>query len=453
MTKKSLIWISALVMTVTALAAFIAGVYFARDQRVPEVVVMNPSWSQNALLYINIKKQDNRLMSKKQQNQAALYSLQQFFAPWADYPQEKINSVLKYQKNQLASIQYQKQYGINFHAYSRHFWQAIIENMNLTDYPNKNKRAIIVKNSALRVIPTDLPAFAKPTTSMTYPFDNFASSPMWVGQPIRILQQSKDGAWYLASYNNIAGWVQRDKFVWVDQAYIDHYKNSRFVAITQDNIPVKTLDSEFVFYSRIGSIYPLHGQQVMVPAVDGKLKPVQLPSIAYTTYPMKITEHNMATIMNALMGEPYTWGLDGYRECSLTLKNLLMTFGIWLPKYSQDQLVFLPYVNFSKLSDQEKIALIRKKAQPFLTLLGTPNHVTLYIGRYKNHDMVFQDHWGYHTRDRFGDTGRLVIGETIIDSLVPAKQDKRSTMQSYLLNELSKMTFLSGYPVTIKPSH
>lgn len=252
------------------------------------------------------------------------------------------------------------------------------------------------------------------------------------------------------NFNGISGWIQRDAFVLVGQAYIDGYKKNTFVAITQDNIPVKNSAGEFLFYSRIGSIYPLHNQQVMVPVAAGELVVAQLPQTAYTPYPLKITEYNLAQLMNHMMGEPYTWGLNNYRECSLTLKNLFMVVGIWLPKHSQKQLKLLPYIDLSQMSDKQKLRIIQQKAKPFLTILGTPGHVTLYLGQYKSHDMIFQDRWGYHTRDIFGDTGRLVIGKTIIDSLIPAEQDKRLSMQNDLLDELSKMTSLAGYPKAIK---
>lgn len=191
MVQKRVSWVWVIVV---AMLAFTAGIYFARDQRVAKVAPMDPSYPQNALVYVNQKKQHHRLLSEQQQNQVAIYSLQRFFAPWDDYSNAQLDGVLRYEYRLLKHVRSIKQYGINFHPYDKRFWQAILANMDLAGFPNRNQRGMIVKNTGLRVVPTDLPAFVDATHQITYPFDSFAMSPVWVGQPIRILHQSKDGA-------------------------------------------------------------------------------------------------------------------------------------------------------------------------------------------------------------------------------------------------------------------
>jgi hypothetical protein len=440
---KRLSLVTAIILIVVI--AFVAGVFFGRDSLVAKVKIMNPSWPQNAMRYVNPKTAQDRLLPKNQQVKAAIYSLKQFFAPWDPYSVNYMQSIQKNMVSALKELQSTVQYGINFHPYGPEFWKPMIDNMNLTAFPNKNELGIVVKNISTRALPTDLPAFTDPFQNVTYPFDNFSASPLWAGQPVRILNQSKDGAWYLIHANFFA-WVNKDDIVLVTPSFADGYRKNTFVAITRDNVAIKDKNGEFLFYSRVGSLLPVKEGIVYAPIDHEQLTSIDIPRSAYTRYPLTMTPYAVARIMNAMMGEPYTWGLVGYRECSLTLKNLFMTFGIWLPKYSQNQLTYLPFTDLSHLSDQEKLKIIQSKAKPFLTLLGTPSHVTLYVGRYKNHDMVFQDHWGYHTTDLFSDTGRLVIGKTIIDSLIPADKDKNTTMESYLLTDLSKMTSLSQYP-------
>ena len=199
-------------------------------------------------------------------------------------------------------------------------------------------------------------------------------------------------------------------------------------------------------------IFPLIKGNVYVPIWNFGQKKIILSEIksskyAYSKYPMVATPHNFSVVINNMLGEPYTWNMLSYRECALTIKDLLMTFGIWLPKSSQDQLTYLPYKNIEHLNNLQRTEFINKKAKPFLTLLGTPGHVALYVGSYKDHLMVFENRWGYHTRDIFGDEGRLIVGKAVINSLQP--KFKSSLVDRYLLSQLNKITDLSGYPDTV----
>lgn len=445
----------ALAIFIIAIISFTAGVIFTRHSTIPMILTTKPLWPQNAMVYLTKTNKNKRLIPLSQQNKAANFSLQQYFEPWDTLSSKQISNVLSHEKKRLQHHKNQQEYGVNFHTIPADFYNVLATNMNLSTYPNCNKTAIVIHNTNVRDLPTNLPAFANPHKNITYPFDLLQRSALWVGQPIHILQKSTDGAWFLVHYNNRTGWLSKNAIAFVSQQFISKYRQHQFASFIRDNAPVRDNQNNFLFYSRIGMLLPIQKGILLTPTWSPThnqtiLRAAQVAPADYTNYPMPATAYNFATLMNAMLGEPYTWNALHYRECSLTIKDLLMTFGIWLPKHSQDQLIYLPYKNLQLLTTQQRIALIQKTARPFLTLLGTPGHVTLYIGQYHHHLMVFEDRWGFHTKDIFSEQGRMIIGKTIINSLQPHK--KNPLVISYLLGELNKMTDISGYPDTvIKP--
>ena len=68
------------------------------------------------------------------------------------------------------------------------------------------------------------------------------------------------------------------------------------------------------------------------------------------------------------------------------------------------------------LSPDEKKAIIAGKGVPFLTLLGMPGHVMLYIGTSRGEPLVLHNMWGVRT-ERKGKEGRFVVGQCVVSTL------------------------------------
>ncbi|WXG60402.1 NlpC/P60 family protein [Campylobacter concisus] len=105
--------------------------------------------------------------------------------------------------------------------------------------------------------------------------------------------------------------------------------------------------------------------------------------------------------------------MDKLRDCSLFTKDLLASFGVWLPRNSRAQANIGEKINLKGLSNAAKSKEIKEKGVPYLTLVHLPGHIMLYAG-YKGDDIyVVHDAWGLKTANN----GRALIGATAITTL------------------------------------
>jgi hypothetical protein len=122
-----------------------------------------------------------------------------------------------------------------------------------------------------------------------------------------------------------------------------------------------------------------------------------LPSQA-CLLPLPLTVRNLGLIANQMLGQPYGWGgLGGYRDCSSTTHDLFVPFGLWLPRDSVDQARAGKAISLRGLSSADKERTVLEKGKPWLTLLRSPGHIMLYIGRRDSRAAMLHNFWGVKT--------------------------------------------------------
>ncbi len=135
----------------------------------------------------------------------------------------------------------------------------------------------------------------------------------------------------------------------------------------------------------------------------------------------------------------YGWGgMYGQRDCSSTLRDAFIPFGIWLPRNSLQQSKLGDVISLEGLSDEAKIATIKEKATAFKTLLYKQGHIVLYVGTYKGKVVVFQNTWGIKT-DKDGIEGRFIVGKTLFSTLQIGEDLKEYDEDAGLLRNLKSM--------------
>lgn len=80
---------------------------------------------------------------------------------------------------------------------------------------------------------------------------------------------------------------------------------------------------------------------VPVRNYDGcaQIRYVELKEDEFVTMPWKMTPNNIAILMKAVIGRPYGWGnYNYYNDCSAEIQNLMIAFGILLPRNSAAQI-------------------------------------------------------------------------------------------------------------------
>jgi cell wall-associated NlpC family hydrolase len=352
-------------------------------------------------------------------------------------------------------------YGEALQPVGKAWVEALARQAGLDSYPNCRRRAITVRNTFLRQLPTVRPLFASPKPGEAYPFDQLQESAVWAGTPILVAHVAADGGWVWAQTPFADGWMPAADLGFVDDATAAAWQAAPLAAVVADSVPVRDEAGTFLFHAHVGAAFPIAaaataptgatspaagGLEVLVPVrrADGSaaLLRVRLPAGSAAAFPLPATPANLAAVANRMLGQPYGWGgLYEDRDCSATLRDLLAPFGLWLPRNSADQARAGAVVPLAGLSPQDKQSLVLRQAVPWLTLLYRPGHIMLYIGHDGGTPLVFQNAWAIKARLPDGTEGRKIIGCCCITTLAPglelpevraADGDQRKQLQSMI---------------------
>lgn len=190
----------------------------------------------------------------------------------------------------------------------------------------------------------------------------------------------------------------------------------------------------------ITALYPVKGADGYALAQRAALPPEHA-----AFWPLELTKENMAALMAQMMGQPYGWGgYGGNRDCSSTLRDLFLSFGVWLPRNSRAQAALGDGLDLSKLGAAQKEEAVLREGRPFLSLVGLPGHIMLYLGEYEGRAAVFHNMWGLRTNAGGGQQGRAIIGKAVITSLSPGAERGDLASPESLLGNVNRLSFPLG---------
>jgi hypothetical protein len=152
----------------------------------------------------------------------------------------------------------------------------------------------------------------------------------------------------------------------------------------------------------------------------------------------------LARIGNQMMGQPYGWGgLFAWRDCSSTVRDLFVPFGIWLPRNSAAQGRSGNFLPLDGLDGADKERLIRTSGVPFMSLLWMRGHIMLYLGQYRDESVVFHNIWGLRIVEEGDDDARHVLGRAVVSGLRPGRELPALQDGAILLDRLLGMATLT----------
>jgi len=407
--------------------------------------------SQDCTHYLSSTKHGDELIVSYAPEKVMTSFLRYYFSPWEQpFISFSLNQLCEAQKKKISQLLQNPGWALNRHPINANFITEISKNIDIDNFPNFQQPAIVVHGTNLRSVPCDKPSFSCPfADGEGYPFDNWQESYLTPNEPLYLLHTTQDGAWYFAvTGSHTLGWVQRQDVALVTPAFIAEWRTGKYVTPLQDNISVK--DSPCAPLTRVGQLMPLakdqpnqNCYQVLTVATDAQgyaiIKIAAVSKQEIGLMPLLATPNNMAHITNNLIGQPYSWGgLQGYRDCSALLKDLLMPFGIWMPRDSGPQAKAGKRISLEGLKNEQKQALIVAQGIPFFSLLWMPGHIVLYIGAQEDKIYVYNDIWGLRT----GEKTRAIIGRTAI---MPADFGKQhSNIEATLLDRFKSLISLEN---------
>ena len=339
---------------------------------------------------------------------------------------------------------------------------------NLENYPNCNKKAISIRNTSLRLLPTHKPNFydfAKPGEG--YPFDMLQNTGIPLNTPLFVAHFSKDKMWVFVESAYASGWMPLSDLAFTSEQFVENWKQFSFYTPLIDAVALVDAKGLSHGIANIGALLPMENSRIFIVSdiidmvfssshsdkykiiaveADGErqayLVNCDIGSNFIGNWPLRGSLNNLAKVADNMMNQPYGWGdLYGNRDCASTLKDLFGAFGRWLPRNGNDQARAGKYVSLTGLDVIAKTESLQREALPLGTLLWFKGHIMLYIGLAPDSTpLIFHNVWGLRTVDKDQKEDRLIIGKTVISTLEAGKE--REGVKNSWLKRLEGMTIL-----------
>lgn len=328
-------------------------------------------------------------------------------------------------------------YGMNKLPLSDEWFLAQKDNAHFEALGQISKPALTKTQTLVRNFPTNEKIFLDPVMAGEgYPFDYLQVSVLSAFEPVFISHYSKDGAYAFVKTDAIWGFVSSQNLEILDEKGVDNFINSNFATFQKDKIPVFDTRGNFLFSSRVGGLFPYEksdGGFYYSSFFSAKIAKNSVSNF------QSLNDKSLIELINPLLGEPYGWGGENFhRDCSLFLKDIFASFGLWLPRNSKAQAATGVKFDLKNMTNDEKKSFIKMVAKPFLTLLHLNGHIMLYAGEINGELMAVHDIWGLRTKDN----KRNIIGQIALTSLEIGKDDPNIDSKNLLLSRLNSINLL-----------
>lgn len=378
---------------------------------------------------------DDPLVAPEVQAKLAADYRKKFFAPWHEPAAMTVEQV----QADFSRTVMQKSYGENAQPVAgkrKEVWGRLGD-----DPPDATRiskglfgkypvRAIAIRNSNLRLLPSLSPRFKAPIDDPMngFPFDTLQESSVAIGTPVMIVAGFGCAGWAYVQAPFASGWIQAQDLAIAGESFIQEWEKPALVSPPCDDLFYSCNEGGPPTAYRgigIGVLLPCHGGRACcIPAADGNGFAMFVRAFGCQSddpiFPLDLTPSNLAAVANQMLGQPYGWGgMYEQRDCSSTLRDLFTPFGVWLPRNSGAQAKAGAWTSFEGLTGEQKEKLILEKGRPWRTMIHYPGHIMLYIGVRDGRAIILHNFWGLATRDAAGAEGRFVIGRCVITTLQP----------------------------------
>jgi len=278
--------------------------------------------------------------------------------------------------------------------------------------------ALVLRRADMRTWPTEDVIFK---STETIDLDRFQENGLFPAETVVVLHQSDDGLWSFVQSYNYAAWVRKDRIATGPRREVLAYgSSSQFLVVTGSKV-IAAADSRSPAASELpldmGVCLPLLDPGECSSANDrGGNRPchaVRLPicdrngELAFATALiardedvhegfLPFTRKNIIQQAFKFLGERYGWGHScDARDCTGLVLEVYKTFGIYLPRNSEQQghSTIGKNILFSPRDSAEK-KLRALASVDSGDLIYSPGHVMVYLGMADDQPYVIHDSAG-----------------------------------------------------------
>lgn len=373
--------------------------------------------------------------SKKEQKKLDTSYNERYFAPWQwsnlQIPPEDFGWEARFVRKKPIYTSLGKQIPQNT-------YEAWIENAQMERFNTMQSKAITVRRTNLKALPTQESFYRDPRQhGEGFPFDYNQNSAYPINMPLFVSHLSKDNNWAFVHGAYAFGWLPLEDIAWVDSDFIKNFKNGHYGIAVRDNLRLFK-DNTPMTLVKLGTLFPYTKKGYLFATKQSNqyarieyAKPTDGSIMA--AKPVAFTPTNVAKIAKEFYGEPYGWG-ECYetRDCSATTRDFFAPFGVFLDRNSKQQAQNGTYISIANLPLEKKKQAIIKHALPFRSLLYVPGHIVLYLGVFEGEPVILHTYWGV----RQYDFSKFITARTIITTTQPGKELPQTRPESQLLRTL-----------------
>lgn len=389
---------------------------------------------------------DEPLLTAERREELYRRLKEQFYSPWRQAePRQAVTTLEWVFERYGVGV-----YGENLQPRSAAWVEEQRRQARIDAVGELNRHAVVVRPTPLRLMPTKTPAFRSPELAGEgYPFDYLQNSAAHPGEPLFVSHLSQDGLWAWCDTPTVSGWVELRDLAFVDDAAKAKWQGLPLAAIVRENVLLRD-GTETLFRAKVGTLLPLlrrgiaeHVLLAPTRGQDGWMieRSVRVSAEEAVPAPLVPTPWTLAAVLEELHGELYGWGgfLEN-RDCSATTRDALLPFGVWLPRNSRAQAESGRFLSLEGLSNEEKKELLKREGVPFLTLVGLPGHIMLYVGTHRGEPLVFHNIWGIRT-ERKGVEGRYIVGRAAVTTLDLGGDLPEHVPGRLLIDRINRLSF------------
>jgi cell wall-associated NlpC family hydrolase len=300
-----------------------------------------------------------------------------------------------------------------------------------------------VRRAALRGYPSDLRVFSHADDT---DIDRFQESTLFPGDPLVVVQMSRDGQWAFVVSPRYAAWMHAADLAYGEAAAIFAHVDATPYRVITGATPQTVYTPEVPALSELqldmGTRVPLDTSVAPDQPVNGQTAytswtlslPVRDANGALSFHPallqrnhdsaadyLPLTRANLIRQSFKFLGERYGWGhaYNG-RDCSGFVSDVYRSMGVQMPRNTRDQSIS-PGLEHTVYTDNDSHDARVKAAMALEVgdLVYIPGHVMMVIGKIDGQPYVIHDVGGMSYRQADGSMRRIKLNAVSVTPLLP----------------------------------